>query len=410
MDLFDKVAKFTRAKDAMEAGIYPYFQPLSDSEGSTATFMGKEVIMLGSNNYLGLTMHPKVRAAAQAGIDEYGTSCTGSRFLNGTLWFHKELDRRLAEFVGAEAAIVFPTGYQTNLGAISSIVGKGDFVILDKDAHACCVDGALLSRGEVRRFLHSDMDSLRKVLQRLPADAGKLVVVDGVYSMGGDIAPLPEIVEVAREFGARVMVDDAHSVGVLGGGRGTAAHFGMDMNDVDLVMGTFSKSFASIGGFIAGKEDVIHYIQHNARSLIFSASLPAANAMTVLTALDIIENEPEHVERVWENSNFMREGLQKLGFDTGPSETPIIPVIIGEDYFRAGLAWRALVDNGVYTNPVIPPAVPPNKTLLRTSYMATHTREQLQTALEAFRVVGENLDLIPSQSATEEMVDAIPSE
>jgi 8-amino-7-oxononanoate synthase len=407
MDLFDKVNKFTRAKDAMQAGIYPYFQPLSDSEGSTATFMGHEVIMLGSNNYLGLTMHPRVRAAAQQAIDEYGTSCTGSRFLNGTLSFHKELDRRLAEFVGAEAAIVFPTGYQTNLGAISSIVGKGDFVILDKDAHACCVDGAMLSRGEMRRFAHSDMNSLRKVLQRIPADAGKLIVVDGVYSMGGDIAPLPEVVEIAREFNARVMVDDAHSVGVLGGGRGTAAHFGMTMDDVDLVMGTFSKSFASVGGFIAGKADVIHYIQHNARSLIFSASLPAASAMTVLTALDIIENEPQHVQRVWENADFMREGLQKLGFNTGPSETPIIPIIIGEDYVRAGLAWRALVENGVYTNPVIPPAVPPNSTLLRTSYMATHTREQLQTALDAFKRVGENLDLIPSQPA---MADAVHSE
>lgn len=410
MDLFDKVNNFTRAKEAMQAGIYPYFQPLSDSEGSTATFMGHDVIMLGSNNYLGLTMHPRVRAAAQAAIDNYGTSCTGSRFLNGTLTFHKELDRRLAEFVGAEAAIVFPTGYQTNLGAISSIVGKGDFVILDKDAHACCVDGAMLSRGEMRRFAHSDMDSLRKVLQRLPADAGKLIVVDGVYSMGGDIAPLPQIVEIAREFKARVMVDDAHSIGVLGEGRGTAAHFGMTMDDIDLMMGTFSKSFASIGGFIAGKADVIHYIQHNARSLIFSASLPAANAMTVLTALEIIENEPQHVQRVWENADFMRNGLQALGFNTGPSETPIIPVIIGEDYVRAGLAWRALVENGVYTNPVIPPAVPPNSTLLRTSYMATHTREQLQTALNAFKVVGENLDLIPASNTQEPIADAVHSE
>lgn len=401
MDLFDKVEHFTIAKDAMAAGIYPYFQPLSNSEGTTATFMGHEVIMLGSNNYLGLTMHPKVQAAAQRGIDEFGTSCTGSRFLNGTLEFHKELDRRLAAFVGAEAAIVFPTGYQTNLGVISSLAGKGDYVILDKDAHACCVDGALLSRGELRRFSHSDVDSLRSVLSKIPADAGKLVVVDGVYSMGGDIAPLPQILEVAREFGARVMVDDAHSIGVLGGGRGTAAHFGLTMDDVDLVTGTFSKSFASIGGFVAGKADVIHYIQHTARSLIFSASLPAANALTVLAALDIIESEPEHVQRVWENADFMRNGLKELGFDTGPSETPIIPVIIGEDYVRAGLAWRALVDNGVYTNPVIPPAVPPNRTLLRTSYMATHTRDQLQQALNIFELVGENLDLIPSKEERE---------
>ncbi|PJF39705.1 MAG: 8-amino-7-oxononanoate synthase [Phototrophicales bacterium] len=403
MDLFDKAQHFTIAKDAMAAGIYPYFQPLSNSEGTTATFMGHEVIMLGSNNYLGLTMHPKVKAAAQQAIELFGTSCTGSRFLNGTLEFHKELDRRLAAFVGAEAAIVFPTGYQTNLGTISSLVGKGDYVILDKDAHACCVDGALLSRGELRRFAHSDMDSLRSVLSKIPADAGKLIVVDGVYSMGGDIAPLPQIIEIAREFGARVMVDDAHSIGVLGNGRGTAAHFGLTMDDVDLVTGTFSKSFASIGGFVAGKADVIHYIQHTARSLIFSASLPAANAMTVLAALDVIESEPELVQRVWDNANFMREGLKALGFDTGPSETPIIPVIIGEDYVRAGLAWRALVDNGVYTNPVIPPAVPPNRTLLRTSYIATHTREQLEKALSIFEMVGENLDLIPPKDERERL-------
>ncbi|NDJ84349.1 MAG: aminotransferase class I/II-fold pyridoxal phosphate-dependent enzyme [Chloroflexi bacterium] len=401
MELFDKVEKFTIAKEAMKAGIYPYFQPLAGSEGSTATFRGREVIMLGSNNYLGLTTHPKVRAAAQRGIEEYGTSCTGSRFLNGTLQFHLELDKRLAEFVGAEAAIVFPTGYQTNLGTISSLVGKGDYVILDKDSHACIVDGALLSRGELRRFIHNDMDSLRAVLAKLPHDAGKLVVFDGVYSMSGDIAPLPEIVEICREYNARVMVDDAHSLGVLGGGRGTAAHYGMTMDDVDLVMGTFSKSFASIGGFVAGKADVIHYIQHNARSLIFSASLPAANAMTVLAALDIIENEPEHVQRVLDNADFMREGLRALGFNIGPSQTPIIPVIIGDDAIRTGLAWRALVDNGVYTNPVVPPAVPPSMTLLRTSYMATHTREHLQQALAIFETVGENLDLIPPKAERE---------
>lgn len=396
MDLFDKVRGFTRAKEAMEAGIYPYFQPLSDSEGTTATFMGKEVVMLGSNNYLGLTTHPRVREAAKEAIDRYGTSCTGSRFLNGTLSFHKELDRRLAEFVGAEAAIVFPTGYQTNLGTIASIVGKGDFVILDKEAHACCVDGAMLSRGEMRRFAHNDPDSLRKVLARLPKDSGKLIVVDGVYSMGGDIARLPEVVALAKEFGARVMVDDAHSVGVLGEGRGTAAHYGLEIGkDVDLVMGTFSKSFASIGGFIAGNADIIHFIQHTARSLIFSASLPAGNALTVLTALEIIESEPEHVRRVHENAAFMREGLRELGFNIGNSQTPIIPVIIGDDEVRTAFTWRSLIDNGVYTNPVIPPAVLPKGSMLRTSYMATHTREHLTRALKAFEIVGENLDLIP---------------
>ena len=269
MDLFDKVGKFTIAKEAMEAGIYPYFQPLSDSEGTVATFNGKDVIMIGSNNYLGLTTHPKVRAAAMEAIERFGTSCTGSRFLNGTLDFHLELDHRLAKFFGKEAAIVFPTGYQTNVGTISAVTGKSDYVVMDKDAHACIVDGAMMARGQMARFVHNDLDSLDRVLKRLPEDAGKLVVVDGVYSMGGDIAPLPEIVEICKRHGARIMVDDAHSVGVLGKGRGTAAHFGVT-DEVDLIMGTFSKSFASIGGFIAGDADVIHFIQHNARSLIFS--------------------------------------------------------------------------------------------------------------------------------------------
>jgi 8-amino-7-oxononanoate synthase len=405
MDLFEKVGKFTVAKEAMEAGIYPFFQPLSGSEGATATFNGREVVMLGSNNYLGLTMHPKVRAAAKEAIERYGTSCTGSRFLNGTLELHLELERRLAEFVGAEAALVFPTGYQTNLGTISALVQKGDYVILDKDDHASIVDGAMLSRGEMRRFAHSDLDSLRSVLSKID-EGGKLVVIDGIYSMGGDIAPLPEIVEICKAYGARVMVDDAHSMGVLGNGRGTTVHFGLTMEDVDLVMGTFSKSFASVGGFIAGKADVVHYIQHHARPLIFSASLPPANVVTVLTCLDIIENESHHVEQLWENAEFMRAGFKRLGFNTGDSNTPVIPIIVGEDV-RTALAWRALADNGVYTNTVVSPAVPANKSLLRTSYMATHTRPQLQKALEVFEIVGENLDLIPPKAEREKAGDPI---
>lgn len=400
MDIFDKVGKFTVAKEAMEAGIYPYFQPLSDSEGAIATFDGREVIMLGSNNYLGLTTHPKVRAAAMQAIDRFGTSCTGSRFLNGTLEFHLEAERRLANFVSAEAAVIFPTGYQTNLGTISAIVQKGDYVILDKDAHACIVDGAMLSRGEMKRFSHNDMDNLDYVLGRLPEEAGKLVVVDGVYSMFGDIAPIPEIVEICKRHGARLMIDDAHSLGVMGGGRGTMAHFGLTFDEVDLVMGTFSKSFASVGGFIAGKADVVHFIQHNARSLIFSASLPAANVYTVLAALDIMENEPEYNQRLWDNVGFMQANLNRLGFNIGHSKTAVIPIIIGDDV-RTALAWRALANEGVYTNPVVPPGVPPNKSLLRTSYMATHTREQLQQALQILERVGENLDLIPPRSERE---------
>lgn len=403
MDLFDKVGKYTIAKEAMEAGIYPFYQPLEESEGATAKFNGRDVIMLGSNNYLGLTMHPKVKAAAIDAIEKYGTSCTGSRFLNGTLELHLELERRLAAFVGAEAALVFPTGYQTNLGTISAIVQKGDYIILDKDDHASIVDGALLSRGEMRRFNHNDPEGLRSLLAKLPQDRGKLVVIDGIYSMAGDIAPVTEILEICKAYGARLMVDDAHSIGVLGEGRGTGAHFGLSMgSDIDLVMGTFSKSFASVGGFIAGNADVLHYIQHNARALIFSASLPPANVMTVLACLDIIENENEHVKRLWENAEFMREGYKRLGFNIGASNTPIIPLIIGDDV-RTALAWRALADAGVYTNTVVPPGVPPNKSLLRTSYMATHNLEQLQKALDIIEVVGENLDLIPSKAERERL-------
>ncbi len=396
-DIFAKASSFTQAKEAMELGIYPYFRALSDSEGTTATFEGKEVVMIGSNNYLGLTTDPRVRKAAHEAIDRYGTSVTGSRFLNGTLELHLELDRRLARYVGKESALVFSTGYQTNVGTISALVGKGDYVILDKDDHASIVDGCLLSRGEMKRFRHNDISSLDQVLSQIPADAGKLVIIDGVYSMGGDLAPLPQVVEICKRHGARLMVDDAHGIGVTGGGRGTAHHFGLT-DDADLIMGTFSKSFASIGGFIAGSADVIHYIQHQARALIFSAALPAPAAAAVLAALDIMETEPERVTRLWENAEYMRAGFKKLGYDIGESNTPIIPILL-RDQYRTVLAWRALIEEGVYTNPVVPPGVPPNLSLLRTSYMATHTRDQLDRALGAFKTVGERLDLIPSAAA-----------
>jgi 8-amino-7-oxononanoate synthase len=398
-DLFDKIAGYTQAKEAMALGIYPYFRALSDTEGAIASFEGKEVVMIGSNNYLGLTTDPRVRQAAKDAIERYGTSVTGSRFLNGTLELHLELDRRLARFVGKEAALVFPTGYQTNVGTISALVGKGDYVIIDKDDHASIVDGCVMSRGEMKRFRHNNVHSLDDVLSKLPADAGKLVIVDGVYSMGGDIAPLPEVVEICKRHGARIMVDDAHGIGVTGGGRGTAAHFGLT-DEVDLIMGTFSKSFASIGGFIAGSADVIHYIQHHARSLIFSAALPAPNAAAALKALEIMETEPEIVQRMWDNANYMRRGLIELGYDIGKSNTPIIPIIIRDD-FRTVMAWHALVDEGVYTNPVLPPGVPPGSSLLRTSYMASHTREHLDRALRAFEVVGRRLELVePNRELT----------
>jgi 8-amino-7-oxononanoate synthase len=393
MDIFEKCRQYTRAKEAMEAGLYPYFMPLDDTEGTEVTIGDKRLIMIGSNNYLGLTTHPRVREAAIEVTRRFGTSCTGSRFLNGTLACHLDLEKRLAQYVEKEAALVFSTGYQTNVGTLSSLVGRGDCVVTDKDDHASIVDGCRLSFGTMKRFRHNDMQDLERVLKQIPAEAGKMVVVDGVFSMGGDIAPLPDIISLCKKYQARLMVDDAHSIGVLGGGKGTAIHQGVN-DDVDLVMGTFSKSFASLGGFIAGSEQVIHYIQHNARSLIFSASMPPGNVAAVSTALDVMIEEPERIQRVNAIGDTMRAGFQQLGFNTGPSQTPIIPIMVGNEYATL-LVWRLLFEEGVYTNPVIPPGVPPNQSLLRTSYMATHTDEQMALVLEKFERVGRMVDLIP---------------
>jgi len=394
MDLFEKCHQFTIAREAIAAGIYPYFTVLDDnSEGTEVVIRGRKVIMIGSNNYLGLTTDPRVRQAAIEATRKYGTSCTGSRFLNGTLELHVEAERRLARFVGKEAALVFSTGMQTNLGTISALVDRGDVVIVDKEDHASIYDGCRLALGKMKRFNHNDMASLEETLQSCPESAGKLVVVDGVFSMGGDIAPLPEIAALCKKYGARLMVDDAHSIGVLGDhGRGTANHFGLT-DQVDLIMGTFSKSFASLGGFIAGDDVVMHYVQHHARSFMFSASMPAANVAAVLAALGIMEQEPERIERLWHNANKMRAGFKALGFNTGQSTTPVIPIIIGDD-MKTVFAWNALFQAGVYTNTVLPPAVPPNKSLLRTSYMATHTDEQLDRVLDIFATVGKELGLI----------------
>jgi 8-amino-7-oxononanoate synthase len=392
VDLFEKCSGFTEAKDAIAAGTYPYFIPLTENEGSEAVFRGHRLIMCGSNNYLGLTTHPKVRRAAIEAIEHYGTSCTGSRFLNGTLEMHEQLEHELAEWVGKEAALVFSTGMQVNLGAISALVCRGDYVILDKEDHASIVDGAKLSYGETKRFSHNDMPELGRLLARLPEDAGKLVVVDGLFSMEGDIAPLPEIVPLCKKYGARLMVDDAHSIGVLGGGRGTAAEFGMT-DQVDLIMSTFSKSFASLGGFIAGDEPVIHYIKHHARALIFSASIPPSNAAAALAALHVMQDEPERVARLLEIAAYMRKCYRELGFNTGTSVTPVIPIIIG-DFQRTLLTWRLLFDAGVFVNPVLPPGVQPGHEMLRTSYMATHTDEQLNRVLGIFETVGKQVGLI----------------
>jgi 8-amino-7-oxononanoate synthase len=393
VELFDKCYNFTRAREAMETGYYPYFIPLSDTEGTEVTIDGRKLIMIGSNNYLGLTTHPKVREAAIEAVRQYGTSCTGSRFLNGTLRIHNQLEEELADFVGKEAALVFSTGYQVNVGTISALVGRGDVVITDKEDHASIIDGCQMALGEMLRFRHSDMDSFERALSRCEPDQGKLVVIDGVYSMGGDIAPLPDIVPLCQKYGARLMVDDAHSVGVLGDcGRGTASYYGLT-DGVDLIMGTFSKSFASLGGFLAGDDAVIHYVQHHARSLIFSASMPAACVAACLAALDIMRSDPGLSQRVCDVASRMREGYQALGYDTGASETPVVPIIIGDDD-KTFMMWRALFDAGVYTNPVIPPAVPPSKSLLRTSYMATHTDEQMQRVLTLFEQVGKQVGAI----------------
>jgi 8-amino-7-oxononanoate synthase len=392
MDLFDKCQNFVKAKEAQASGLYPYFLPLTESEGTEAEFDGKKLIMCGSNNYLGLTTHPEVQEAAREATTRYGSSCTGSRFLNGTLALHETLEHELAEWVQKESALIFSTGMQVNLGTISSLVGRKDYIILDKEDHASIVDGARLSYGDMVRFRHNDMDDLHEKLSRLPADSGKLLVVDGLYSMEGDIAPLPEIVPICKEFNVRLMVDDAHAVGVLGKGRGTAAHFGLT-DDVDLIMGTFSKSFASIGGYIAGDEDIIHFIKHHARSLIFSASIPGPNAAAALAALNIMRREPERVERVNQIADKMRREYQNLGFDIGSSETPVIPIIIGEDMLTLK-TWKLLFENGVFVNPILSPATPPGRQLLRTSYMATHTDEQLDQVLEIFAKVGQELGLI----------------
>lgn len=396
MDIFGKCYDFTTAKEAMRLGLYPFFLPLGEDGGTVAQYQGRKLIMCGSNNYLGLTTHPAVRQAAKDAIDRFGTSCTGSRFLNGTLELHEQLERELADWVGKPAALVFSTGFQTNLGTIGAIVGRGDVVILDKDDHASIVDAARLSWGQIKRFWHNDMDDLERVLSGIPDSKGKLVVVDGVFSMEGDIAPLPDLVRLCNRYGARLMVDDAHGVGVLGGGRGTAAHFGVT-DQVDLIMGTFSKALASLGGFIAGDEDVIHYIKHNARTLIFSASVPPAAAAATLAALRVMSEEPELVEKVNRIADHMRRALQELGFNTGRSTTPIVPVIIGDDY-RTVRSWKLLFDNGVFVNTAVPPAVISGQQLLRTSYMATHTEEQLDFVLNAFKTVGEQLPTLPKSN------------
>jgi 8-amino-7-oxononanoate synthase len=391
-DIFDKCFKFEKAKSLISHGLYPYFRIIESAQDPVITMMGRKMIMIGSNNYLGLTNHPKVKEAAIDAIKKYGTGCAGSRFLNGTLDIHVKLEEKLARFIRKEAALIFSTGFQVNLGVISALVCKDDIVIIDKMDHASIIDGCRLSFGEVKKFRHNDLADLERILKDYE-DKGKLIVVDGVFSMEGDIANLPEIVTIAKKYSARVMVDDAHGIGVLGKtGRGTAEHFGIE-DEVDLIMGTYSKSLASIGGFIAGSTDVIHYIKHLARSLIFSASPPPASVASVSAALDIIENEPERRETLWKNTIKMFKGFKNLGFHVGPSQTPIIPIVVGEDEKAFTMAMM-LQEEGVFANVAVSPAVPNGKALIRTSYMATHTDEQLDKVLAAFKKVGKALGII----------------
>ncbi len=391
--LFEKCKGFTRAREVQAMGLYPYFTPIHESEDTVVKIAGKTKVMMGSNNYLGLTHHPKVLEAAEAALHKYGSGCTGSRFLNGNLDLHEQLEAQLAEFFGKEACLVFSTGYQANLGLVSGLVGRGETVFLDKLDHASIVDGAKLSYGDVVRFNHGDLAGLDRKLSAEGRSKGAMIIVDGVYSMEGDIADLPHLVPIAQKHGVALAVDDAHSVGVLGaGGAGTAQHFNMTA-EVDLIVGTFSKSLASIGGFVAADEYVIHYLKHHSRPLIFTAALPASNTAGVLAALDILRTEPERRAALWQNTKRLQEGLRGLGYDIGPSETPIVPVLVGP-LEKTFVFWRKLFDAGVFTNPVVPPAVPPSQCRLRTSVMATHTTEQIDFAVEAFAQIGKALGVI----------------
>ncbi|MEE8474125.1 MAG: aminotransferase class I/II-fold pyridoxal phosphate-dependent enzyme [Myxococcota bacterium] len=375
------------------AGLYPYYRTLTTAQEPRVRHEGRELVMLGSNNYLGLTSHPEVKAAAADALARYGTGCAGSRLLNGTLDIHVELEQRLAEFLGRSAVLIFSTGFQVNLGVLSCLLDRSDVAFLDKLDHASIIDGCRLGFGRSYKYRHNDMDDLEKKLRTVSDEKGKLIVVDGVFSMEGDLAPLPEIITLKRRYGARLMVDDAHGIGVFGErGRGTPEHFDVE-SEVDLVMGTFSKSLAAIGGFIAGDALVIEHIKHNARAAIFSAAPPPPSVAAATKALEIIKREPERRKRLWENTNYMKRELDGLGFDTCGSASPVIPLAIGDDMDAYQMTVK-LQEAGVFANPVVSPAVPHGQAMIRTSYMASHTREHLDFALEAFARVGRELGII----------------
>jgi 8-amino-7-oxononanoate synthase len=391
--LLEKARAFRNAAQVRALGLYPYFRTISSAQDTEVIIDGKKVLMLGSNSYLGLTNHPKIKEAARAAVEKYGTGCAGSRFLNGTLQIHLELEEALSRWIRKESVLLYSTGFQVNLGVISALVGRDEYILADKSNHASIVDGCQLSQGQFVRFPHKDLKALEARLQKISPGAGKLVVVDGVFSMEGDIIQLPELCQLARKHQAAVMVDDAHGIGVLGcQGAGTASHFGLT-DDVHLIMGTFSKSLASLGGFIASDFETIDYLKHHSRALIFSASMSPANAAAVLAALDIMIREPERISNLWHNTERMKRGLQSLGFDLGASETPILPVYVRDLMLTFRLCKR-LEQEGVFVNPVVSPAVPPGRELIRISLMATHTDRQIDFALDKLGEVGKELGLI----------------
>jgi 8-amino-7-oxononanoate synthase len=395
-DLFQKCRNYTRHKEAEANGLYPYFKAIESGADAEVMIKGRRMIMIGSNNYLGLTTHPKVKEAAKQAVDKYGSGCTGSRFLNGTLDIHEELEHRLARFVRKEKALLFSTGFQTNLGTISTLVGKDDLILCDRMNHASIIDGCRLAFGRTIKFKHNDMEDLERVLTSPDVEeisGSVLVVTEGVFSMEGDLGALPSIVRLKERYGFRILLDDAHGIGYMGAnGRSSAEHFGVE-KETDLVMGTFSKSFASLGGFIAGEGEVIDFIKHNARALIFSASMPPSAVATVLAALDIMEKEPEHRERLWRNARKMQSAYRDLGFNIGGTQSPVIPIIIG-DFEKTLVFWKELFEAGVFVNPIISPAVPPDMCLLRTSYMATHTDDELDRVIEIMARIGKKLGVI----------------
>ncbi len=396
MDLFQKCIDFTRADDIKKAGLYPYFRTIQENEGPVVKINGKNIVMAGSNNYLGLTADARVKEAAKKALDKYGTGCSGSRYLTGTIDLHNELEFRLANFIQTEAVLLFSTGYQTAQGVIPTLIQRGDYIVSDKDNHACVVAGLLMAKGatfQSVRYKHNDMEDFERVISKLPLEAGKLVISDGVFSTGGEIVDLPKLNEIAKKYNGRLLIDDAHSVGVIGkGGRGTASEFNLE-KEIDLTMGTFSKTFASLGGFVAGPERVINYLKHNSPALIFSASPTPASVAAALAALDILEKEPERVDKLIANAAYMRKGLTDEGFQVVDGRTAIVPVIVGDDMlaFKMG---QMLFEQGVFVNVFISPGVPPGRQMMRTSYMSTHKKEHLDFIIDAFKNVGKELGLI----------------